>query len=46
MTVANLPNTVQTMSYAAPNACRQKFHRRNDPQKDFVLTCIAFEVPS
>ena len=44
--VDKLPNRVLPMSYHAPNSCRHKFRRADDPQREFILTAIAFEVPA
>lgn len=43
---AGLDNLVSEMPYTAPNSCRHRFHRADDPQKQYILTCLAFEVPS
>lgn len=43
---ADLENLVLEMPYAAPNSCRHRFRRADDPQKHYILTCMAFEVPS
>lgn len=42
---AGLENLVAEMPYAAPNSCRHRFRRADDPQKHYILTCMAFEVP-
>jgi len=45
-TAAGLDNVVAPMSYGVPNGCRHKLRRTDDPQKEFLLTCLAFEVPA
>jgi len=44
--VEKLPNRLQGVAYSAQNSCRHKFRRADDPQKEFILTSLAFEVPS
>jgi hypothetical protein len=44
--VAGLENKLAEMPYPAPSACRHRFRREDDPAKHFILTCLAFEVPS
>ncbi len=41
-----LENRVTEMPYTGPNSCRHRFCREDDPQKQYILTCMAFEVPS
>jgi hypothetical protein len=43
---AGLDNLVSEMPYTALNSCRLRFHRADDPRKQYILTCLAFEVPS
>jgi hypothetical protein len=43
---AGLENRITEMPYPEPNSCRHRFRREDDPQKQYVLTCTAFEVPS
>lgn len=43
---AGLDNLVSEMPYTAPHSCRHRFRRADDPQKHYILTCLAFEVPS
>jgi len=44
--VAGLDHRLAEMSYPIASACRHRFRRADDPQKQFILTCMAFEVPS
>jgi hypothetical protein len=43
---AALPNRVAEMPYDVPTGCRHRMRREDDAQKHFILTCLAFEVPS
>jgi hypothetical protein len=43
---AGLGNRLAEMPFAAPSSCRHRFRREDDAAKHFILTCIAFEVPS
>jgi len=45
-TVAAMPDCLESAPYGSPTACRHKFRRSDDPQKEFLLTCLAFEVPT
>jgi hypothetical protein len=44
--VMGLEDRVAEMPYAISTGCRHRFRRADDPQKHFILTCLAFEVPS
>ncbi len=44
--VKELPNCEAPMPYSMDTGCRHRFHRQDDSDKKFVLTCLAFEVPS
>jgi hypothetical protein len=44
--VSALPNRVSDMPFAMDTAYRTKMRREDDPAREFVLTCMAFEVPS
>jgi hypothetical protein len=44
--VAGLSNRISEMPYPATTGCRARLRREDDPQKQFVLTCLAFEVPT
>jgi hypothetical protein len=44
--VASLDNCVGPVTYKATSGCRHRFRRQDDPQKEFLLTCLAFEVPT
>lgn len=44
--VSALPNRICDMPYSAQSGCRARMRRTDDTQKEFVLTCLAFEVPS
>ena len=41
-----LPNCVADMPCGVPTGCRHRMRREDDVQKHFVLTWLAFEVPS
>jgi hypothetical protein len=41
-----LENRLSEMPSTWPNSCRHRFHREDDTQKQYILTCMAFEVPS
>jgi hypothetical protein len=43
---SGLPNQERELPFAGETGCRHRFHRTDDPQKPFVLTCLAFDVPS
>jgi hypothetical protein len=43
---AGLSNRIADLPYPAPTGCRHRLRRDDDPQKQFILTCLAFEVPS
>ena len=43
---AELENRTAELPYAEPNSCRHRFRREDDPQKKYILTCLAFEVPT
>jgi hypothetical protein len=43
---AGLSNVVAEMTYPVSTACRHRMRRFDDPHKEFILTCMAFEVPS
>jgi hypothetical protein len=43
--VDGLPNRNSSLAYPDPTGCRHVFRRADDPQKEFTLTCLAFEVP-
>ncbi|WP_193378432.1 hypothetical protein [Singulisphaera acidiphila] len=40
-----LDNRIADMPYPAGSGSRHKLRRSDDPQKQFILTCMAFEVP-
>jgi hypothetical protein len=42
---AKLDNRVEEMPYSGANSCRHRFRRQDDSQKQYILTCMAFEVP-
>ena len=44
--VEKLPNRVGPMPYAGETGSRHLMRCADDPQKEFVLTCMAFEVPA
>jgi hypothetical protein len=44
--VAGLENRLAEMPYSAASGCRYRFRRQDDAAKQFILTCLAFEVPS
>lgn len=44
-TVSSHPRCVQEMRYTHESGARYLFQREDDPQKTFVLTCLAFNVP-
>jgi hypothetical protein len=43
---AGLANRLAEMPYAAPSSCRHRFRRQDDHARQFILTCLAFEVPA
>jgi hypothetical protein len=43
--VERLPNKLSSVPYASETGFRHKFRRADDPQKEFLLTCLAFQVP-
>ena len=43
---AKLENRIEELPYAEPDSFRHRFRREDDPQKQYILTCVAFEVPS
>lgn len=43
---AGLDNLVSEMPYTAQHSCRHLFRRVDDSQKHYILSCLAFEVPS
>jgi len=43
---AQFDHRVAEMCYSAPHSCRHRFQRADDPQRQFILTCMAFEVPA
>jgi len=40
-----LSNCISAMQYDMETGCRHRFRRNDDPHKQFILTCLAFEVP-
>jgi hypothetical protein len=44
--VTDLDHKVSEEPYPVETGCRHRFRRGDDPQKQFLLTCLAFEVPS
>jgi hypothetical protein len=42
----SLGYVVAPMPCTLPIACRHRLRRKDDPQKQFVVTCMAFEVPT
>jgi hypothetical protein len=43
---ARLSNRLADMPYPVSTGCRHRLRRDDDPRKQFILTCLAFEVPS
>ena len=41
-----LGNRLAEMPYPVPTACRHRCYREDDKAKQFILTCLAFEVPT
>lgn len=44
--VNSLDNRIAEIPCSIPSSCRHRLRRKDDPQKEFILTCLAFEVPT
>jgi hypothetical protein len=44
-TVKTHPQCIRSLNFPHQSGARFQFKRTNDPQKEFVLTCLAFDVP-
>jgi hypothetical protein len=44
--VAGLEHRLEALPFPSDTGCRYRFRRADDPQKEFILSCLAFEVPS
>jgi hypothetical protein len=44
-TVRAHPLCVSPIPFDHPSGARYRFKRRDDPQREFTLTCLAFDVP-
>ena len=44
-TAKSHPQCIQSLSFAHQSGARFRFKRADDPQKEFILTCLAFDVP-